>query len=233
MTAREKLIVALDVPTLDEMAAIVTAIGDTIATYKVGHQLYIAAGPKAIAFLKERGKRVFLDLKLHEISNSVAAAVHAAGKLGIDMVTVHASGGRKMMQAAVDAAAEFPGMQILALTVVTGLSAEDMAEIGFVAGAAEQAVRLARLAKASNCHGVIASPHEVKALRAAIGAELRIVTPGVRPAGAAIGDQSRAGTPAQAIQAGADAIIVGRPIVQAADPAFAVQQIVAEIAQAE
>ncbi|MCB8984129.1 MAG: orotidine-5'-phosphate decarboxylase [Ardenticatenaceae bacterium] len=229
MSNREKLIVALDVPTLADMQAVVTAIGDDVTTYKVGHQLFTAAGPAALSFLKSRGKQVFLDLKLHEIPHSAAQAVRAAGRQGVDMITVHASGGRQMMQTAVAAAAEFPDLKVLALTVVTGLSDDDLAEIGFASGVDEQVIRLAKLAKVAGCQGIIAAPREIERLKTAVGDDLLIVTPGVRPAGASKDDQRRVGTPFQAIQAGAAYIIVGRPIVQASNPAVAARQIVAEI----
>lgn len=232
MTEHAKLIVALDVPTFAEMKDIVAALGAEVTAYKVGQQLFTAVGPQAITFLKERGKMVFLDAKLHEIPNSVASAVKAAGQQGVDMITVHASGGRKMMQAGVVAAAEFPGLKIIALTVVTGLSEADLAEIGFSAGVTELVVRLAKLAQASGCHGVVTSPQEISLLRREIGNELLIVTSGVRPAGSAPGDQNRVGTPLQAVQAGASYLVVGRPIVQAKEPAAAARQILAEMQRA-
>lgn len=233
MRERQKLIVALDVPSFVAMTAIVDALGDDVAAYKVGHQIFVAEGPKTISFLKERGKLVLLDLKLHEIPHSAAEAVRAAGKHGVDMVTVHASGGRQMMQTAVAAAAEFPGLNILALTVVTGLREADLAEIGFAESVDDLVLRLANLAKESGCQGVVAAPQEIGRLRAALGEDLLIVTPGVRPTGAERGDQNRVGTPRQAVQAGASYIVVGRPIVQAPDPAVAARQIVADMAGAE
>lgn len=225
----DKLIVALDVPTFDAMKAIVENVEPLINMFKVGHQLFTAEGPAVLAYLKARKKQVFLDLKLHEIPNSVGLAIESAGKHGVDMVTVHASGGMAMMQTAVSAAAQFPFMKIIALTVVTGLTNQDLADIGMVADCEAQVIRLAKLAKTSGCHGVIASPKEIAPLRQAIGNEWLIITPGVRPATSSQGDQARVGTPEQAIQSGADYLIIGRPIVKADNPRLAVMQIVSQI----
>ncbi|MEM8862728.1 MAG: orotidine-5'-phosphate decarboxylase, partial [Chloroflexota bacterium] len=151
----------------------------------------------------------------HEIPNSVAQAVHSAGRLGVDIVTVHASGGRKMIEAAVRASSDYPGMKICALTVVTGLDQNDLAEIGFSQSPENQALTLAMLAKESGCHGVIASAQEAQSMRKALGKEMLIITPGIRPSGSQKHDQSRVGTPSESIKAGASMLIVGRPITQA------------------
>lgn len=224
-----RLIVALDVSSFEEMKVIVETIGENVGIYKIGHQLFTAQGPKALVYLKEQKKAVFLDAKLHEIPNSVAAAVKEAAIHGVKMITVHASGGKKMMQAAVEAAKPFPDLHILALTVVTGLSDQDLREIGFTLSHEALVVHLAKLAKESGCHGVIASPKEVQLIREQLGNDLLVVTPGVRPADAAQDDQYRIATPKQAIQNGASYIVVGRPIVKANNPAEAAKAILAEM----
>jgi orotidine-5'-phosphate decarboxylase len=220
----------MDVPTFGEMERIVDSVGDEVITYKVGHQLFTAEGPRVIRYLRQRDKNVFLDLKLHEIPNSVASAVRSAGNHGVDMITVHASGGRAMMAAGVEAASEFPGLTILALTVVTGLTDQDLTEIGIDASNDEQVNRLARLAESSGCHGVIASPAETKMLRDVLAAQSLIVTPGVRPAGTSANDQARVATPAEAVANGASYVIIGRPITQSEDPARTAREINEQIA---
>ncbi len=223
------LIVALDVFTFEEMKSIVESTKAEVTTYKVGLQLLTSEGPEVIRYLKDLGKTVFLDLKLHEISNSASSAIRSAGKHGVDMVTVHASGGQKMMEAAAEAASEFPNMKVIALTVVTGLNDQDLFDIGFSRSCQEQVVRLARLAERSGCHGVIASPQETKALRALLAEHMLIITPGIRPEGKSVQDQHRVGTPAHAITSGASHIVVGRPIAQAEDPEDAAREINAQI----
>ena len=219
------LIVALDVFTLDEMKSIVDSTKTEVAIYKVGLQLLTSEGPEAIRFLKGLGKTVFLDLKLHEISKSVSSAIKAAGSHGVDMVTVHASGGQKMMESAVEAALEFPNMKVLALTVVTGLNDQDLLDIGFSRSSQDQVVKLAKLAEDSGCHGVIASPQETGALRSLLPEHMLIVTPGIRPEGGEAQDQHRVGTPTHAINNGASYIIVGRPIVRAKNPEKSAREI--------
>jgi len=219
------LIIALDVFTLDEMKAIVESTSEEVTTYKIGLQLLTSEGPEAIRYLKSLGKTVFLDLKLHEISNSVSSAIKSAGKHGVDMVTVHASGGQKMMESAVEAASEFPNMKVLALTVVSGLNDQDLLDIGFNRPSQDQVVRLAQLAERSGCHGVIASPQETKGLRSLLAEHMLIITPGIRSEGEEIQDQHRVGTPAHAITSGASYIIVGRPIVQAENPEKSAREI--------
>lgn len=226
------LIVALDVSSLDAARSIVESTTEEVTVYKVGLQLLTAQGPQVIQYLKERGKIVFLDLKLHEISNSVSSAVHAAGEHGVDMITVHASGGQKMMESAVEAAAVYPGLKVLALTVVTGLGDQDLLDIGFSRSSEEQVVRLAQLAQCSGCHGVVASPNETAQLRALLGPDMLIVTPGIRPDGAQSQDQHRVGTPVHAIASGASYIVVGRPIVQAEQPEQAARDINEQIRSA-
>lgn len=228
-----RLIIALDVDSFSEMKAIVESTKSEVSIYKIGLQLFTSEGPSTIKYLKEMGKGVFLDLKLHEISNSVASAIHSAGTHGVDMVTVHASGGQQMMKAAVEAASAFPNLKILALTVVTGLDNKALSEIGFELSAEELTIRLASLAASSGCHGVIASSMETEKLRGILGSEMLIVTPGIRPAGSDSNDQQRVGTPTHAMISGASYIVVGRPVVQASDSGLAAREINEEILKAQ
>jgi orotidine-5'-phosphate decarboxylase len=238
LTPRDRLIIALDVPSAAEARKIVAAVGETTCFYKVGKQLFTAEGPQVVRDLVSEGKKVFLDLKYHDIPNTVAGAVGEAAKLGVDMLTVHASGGAAMLRAAVEAARARPGMALLAVTVLTSMTDEDLESIGVRDGAPSrmlaQVLRLATLAVGSGCQGVVASAHEARELRKGLGPEcvkdFLLVTPGVRPAGSAVGDQARVVTPAAAIAAGATHIVVGRPITGAIDPTAAVRGILREIA---
>ena len=229
-SARDRLIVSLDVPNAAEAQRIVTALGEAVSFYKVGKHLFTAAGPAVVRDLVGSGRKVFLDLKFHDIPNTVASAVRSASELGVAMLTVHASGGSKMLKAAAEAAAaaKQPPL-VLAVTVLTSLDDADLKEIGVAAPAQQQVLRLATLAHKAGCGGVIASALEAKAIRQALGAGFTIVTQGVRPAGSAKDDQSRVATPAEAIAAGADYIGVGRPITRAKDPAAAARAILEEI----
>jgi orotidine-5'-phosphate decarboxylase len=229
-SARDRLIVALDVPTAAEAQRIMAALGGSVSTYKVGKQLFTAAGPAVVRDLTGAGRKVFLDLKYHDIPSTVAAAVRAASELGVAMLTVHASGGSKMLKAAMEAAgaAKRPPL-VLAVTVLTSFGDSDLKETGVAAQTLEQALRLASLAQKAGCGGVVASAREAQAIRRALGADFRIVTPGVRPAGGPKDDQARVTTPAEAIAAGADYIVVGRPITGAKDPAAAARAILEEI----
>ncbi|MFY0666338.1 MAG: orotidine-5'-phosphate decarboxylase [Natronospirillum sp.] len=226
------LIVALDVFTFEEAKRIVEATRSEVSIYKVGLQLLTSEGPKVIHYLRDQGKDVFLDLKLHEIPNSVASAVKAAGAHGVSMLTVHASGGKNMMEAAVRAASVFPNLKILALTVVTGLTSDDLKEIGFSLESENLVLRLAKLAESSGCHGVVASSQEAKLIKDNLHSEFLIVTPGIRPNGIEAYDQSRIGTPSFALKNGATHIIVGRPVVQAQDPESAAKAINLELQSA-
>lgn len=228
---RERLIVALDVSTRREAQALIERIGDAAGVYKVGLQLFTAEGPGMVGDLVSSGRRVFLDLKLHDIPNTVSHAVKAAVELGVHMLTVHASGGTAMLRAATEAAAG-SRLNILAVTVLTSLSDEDMQETGISGRVADQALRMAALAKNTGCHGVVTSPREAALLRKSLGEGFAIVTPGVRPAGAESHDQQRIATPAQAIANGASHIVVGRPITHAPDPAAAAQAIISEMDRA-
>ncbi len=228
---RERLIVALDVSTGEAARKIVAAVGDSALTYKVGMQLYTAEGPPMVRELVGSGQRVFLDLKFHDIPNTVGAAVREAAQLGVRMLTVHAAGGGKMLRAASEAAEKVnPKLLLLAVTVLTSLDDEDLGTLGVRGPVSEQVLRLAALALANGCKGVVASAHECAALREEFGHDLVIVTPGVRPAGSGHDDQARVVTPAEAIAAGASHIVVGRPITEAFDPAAEARAILGQIA---
>jgi orotidine-5'-phosphate decarboxylase len=228
--ARERLIVALDVSSSAAARQIVSAVGESASIYKVGMQLYTAEGPQVVRDLVAAGRSVFLDLKYHDIPNTVASAVKEAATLKVSMLTVHASGGSKMLRAAADAAGSNPSLIILAVTVLTSMDGSDLSEVGVPGEVPQQVSRLAALAVKSGCKGIVSSAKEVAELRRQLGGDVVIVTPGVRPAGASHGDQARVVTPAQAIAAGASHIVVGRPITEAADPAAAAKAIVKELA---
>jgi len=226
---RQRLIVALDVSTAAAAQKIVAAVGDSALTYKVGMQLYTAEGPQIVRDLVSSGRRVFLDLKYHDIPNTVGAAVSEAAKLGVSMLTVHAAGSSKMLQSAVDAARAQPGLMVLAVTVLTSLDGNDLDKIGTRGTVEDSVVRLATIALADGCQGVVASAREASTLRARLGEDFAIVTPGVRPAGTHVGDQVRVVTPAEAIASGSSYIVVGRPITDAADPALEARTILGQI----
>jgi orotidine-5'-phosphate decarboxylase len=227
---RERLIVALDVSTAAEAQKLVQRLGDAAGIYKVGLQLFTAEGPGLVKDLASSGRRIFLDLKLHDIPNTVAHAVKSAAELGVYMLTVHASGGAAMLRAATEAAAG--RLNILGVTVLTSLNDEDMQEIGISGRVSDQVLRMASLARSAGCQGIVTSPREALMVRKAMGEGFAIVTPGVRPAGAETHDQQRTATPAQAIGNGASHIVVGRPITHAADPAQAAEAIISEMEQA-
>lgn len=226
---RQRLIVALDVSTAAAAQKIVAAVGDSALTYKVGMQLYTAEGPQVVRDLVASGRRVFLDLKYHDIPNTVGAAVSEAAKLGASMLTVHASGSSKMLRAAAEAAQARPGLMVLAVTVLTSMDGNDLETIGMRGTVADSVVRLATIALANGCQGIVTSAREASKVRAELGHEFAIVTPGVRPAGSSVGDQKRVVTPAEAIAAGASHIVVGRPITDAADPAAEARAILAQM----
>jgi orotidine-5'-phosphate decarboxylase len=227
---RERLIVALDVSTAVAAQKIVAAVGDSALTYKVGMQLFTAEGPQLVRDLVTSGRRVFLDLKYHDIPTTVAAAVHEAARLGVSMLTVHASGGGKMLHAATSAArAVNPALLVVGVTVLTSLDQNDLEKVGFHGTVREEVVRLAAIALDNGCKGIVTSAREAAAVRAELGHNFAIVTPGVRPAGASHADQARVATPAEAIAAGASHIVVGRPITEAADPAAEARAILEQI----
>lgn len=227
---RERLIVALDVSTGSEAQKLVARIGDAAGIYKVGLQLFTAEGPGIVRDLVSSGRRVFLDLKLHDIPTTVALAVKSAAELRVDMLTIHASGGAAMLRAATEAAAG--RMNLLAVTVLTSLNDEDMQEIGVAGRLSDQVLRMASLAQSTGCQGIVTSPREALMVRKMVGEGFAIVTPGIRPAGTETNDQQRIATPAQAISNGVSHIVVGRPITHAPDPAKAAQAIIVEMEQA-
>lgn len=213
------LIIALDVPSSTEARTVVDTLGDAVSFYKVGLELFVADGEATLTLLRERGKRVFLDLKLHDIPRTVARAVVSASRFGADLLTIHAGGGRAMIAAAAEAAAAAPEPpRILAVTVLTSLDDSDLADVGVTRGAAAQVDALGRLAIEAGADGLVCSPREVGRLRTALGPMPYLVTPGIRPAGGDLGDQKRVATPEAAARDGASAIVVGRPVVQAPDP---------------
>jgi orotidine-5'-phosphate decarboxylase len=213
------LIVALDVAGEAQARSLVSTLEDSVGFYKVGKELFTACGPAFVRELVKSGKRVFLDLKFHDIPNTVAGAVRSASELGISLLTVHASGGSKMLKAAADAAAQSAARPtVLAVTVLTSLGAGELGEIGVAGSVAEQVERLAGLALKAGCGGLVASAQEARRLRELFGKEFALVTPGIRPAGGEVGDQARVVTPADAIQAGATYLVVGRPITASPDP---------------
>jgi len=235
MQSDPRLIAALDFPTVEAAKKAVEEIGDAVAYYKVGMELYYAAGNDMIRFLKEHDKKVFLDLKLQDIPNTVACALKVEARLGVDMINVHAVGGKKMMEAAAKAVketAEELGVErpkLIAVTILTSMDEEQFADLNYKNTIPEQVVALAKLAKAAGLDGVVASPKEAAAIREACGPDFLIVTPGVRPAGSALDDQSRVTTPAQAFANGSTHIVVGRPIMKAENRKQAAEAIVEEI----
>ena len=227
----ERIICAVDVKDQKSGADLVVALGGSVGTIKLGKEFFVAEGPQGVRKVAG-GRPLFLDLKFHDIPNTVAGAVRSALHLHPAMMTIHASGGAAMMRAAGDAAHgeadEAPW--ILAVTVLTSMGDDDLGAVGQATPATDQVLRLAHLAQKSGCSGVICAPSEVATLRRECGVDFKLVTPGVRPVGSATGDQKRVMTPKEAIDAGADLLVIGRPITQAPDPAAAAREIAAEIA---
>lgn len=227
-----ELIVALDVSTVAEADALVARLGDTVSFYKIGLELFSAEGPDVVRRVTAQGKRVFLDLKLHDIPRTVARAVTAGAALGVNLMTVHASGGRAMIRAAAEAAracgASAP--RILAVTALTSLDQCDLTDFGITRPLREHVTAMGVLAvSAAGADGIVCSPQEVAAMRAVLGPGALLVTPGVRPAGTAVGDQKRVATPAAAVRDGSTHLVIGRPIVEAPDPRAAALAIQAEM----
>jgi orotidine-5'-phosphate decarboxylase len=229
--AREKLIVALDVPDAQSATNLIDRLEDTCNWFKVGLELFIAEGPAIVETIVARGHSVFLDLKLHDIPNTVAGAVRSASHLGIRMLTLHASGGPAMLAAArtaLDGIANPP--ELLAVTVLTSIDAAELNTVGVNRSPADQVTHFANMGVQAGIRGFVCSPREVASLRAITGPSGVLVVPGIRPGGSAIGDQKRVATPADALRNGASYLVVGRPITHAADPALAVQAILEEMA---
>jgi orotidine-5'-phosphate decarboxylase len=228
---RERLIVALDVPTAEDARVLVDRLAGRVGMFKVGGQLFSAAGPEIVREIVARGEKVFLDLKYHDIPNTVAGAVGSAARLGVSLLTLHGLGGRAMMEAAVSALPAM-GTRLLAITILTSHDEPGLQEVGLLASLPDSVRRLARLAREAGVDGVVASPHEVELIREACGRDFLVVTPGIRPAGSKAGDQARLATPAAARRAGADYLVVGRPITEAPDPVAAATAIVREMEDA-
>jgi orotidine-5'-phosphate decarboxylase len=232
--ARNKIIFALDVHGLEDIDRWADTLTGKVGMFKVGKELFTSCGPAAVKAVQRHGGRVFLDLKYHDIPNTVASAMLEAARLGVQLANLHALGGAEMMETAVSAVhkefndAERP--RLLAVTILTSSTMETLRQVGIEHSVQDMVVRLARLAKASGMDGVVASPLEIGLIREACGPDFLIVTPGVRPVFAAADDQKRIMTPAEAVSSGADYLVIGRPIAKAADPVLAAECIAAEIA---
>jgi orotidine-5'-phosphate decarboxylase len=225
--AKRRLILALDVPGIPAGEALLDALEGQVGLVKVGLELFTACGPAAVEMVKRRGFEVFLDLKLHDIPATVAGAVRSARALGVSMLTVHTGGGARMMRRAAEEAGD--AIRVLGVTVLTSLGAEDLPAVCIAGSPADVVERRAALAASAGLGGVVCSPNEVRLVRAAVGPDVAIVTPGIRPSGADAGDQKRAATPSSAIGDGSDYLVVGRPIHGAPDRRAAAQAIVEEI----
>ena len=228
---KTEVIIALDLPSLKEALSAVQKMPPEISFFKVGLELFTAAGPEIVLQLKKLKKRVFLDLKLHDIPNTVSKAVESAGRMGVDLLTVHAAGGRPMLQAAVEAAKSFAptAPKIIAVTVLTSMDEQDLAETGINRKPADHVLALAELAMSCGVDGLVASAKETELLRKKIGPTPWIVTPGIRMPADSIGDQKRVGTPSFAIKAGSSHLVVGRSALDAPDPCTAVRNILKDM----
>ncbi len=224
-----EIIVALDFASADDAMSMVELLGAEGDFYKVGLELFTRAGPEIVRSLTQTGRRVFLDLKLHDIPNTVAGGVRAAADLGVELLTVHCSGGRAMLEAAGDAAAG--RLEVVGVTLLTSLAAEDIEAVWGRSGAnmGDEVVRLGVLAREAGLSGVVASGLEVARLKSELGQDFKVVTPGIRPAGSDIADQARVVTPAAAVASGSDYLVVGRPVTRAQDPAAALRAIREEV----
>jgi len=235
--ARSRLALAADLP-LDEGLRLYQQVASHMAYAKVGLSLFVEHGPAAVAAFQRLGAQVFLDLKLHDIPNTVELAAARAGALGVSLLTVHAAGGEAMLRAAVRGAREgahakgHPAPRVLAVTVLTSMSAEDVSSVGLSGAPEEAALRLARLAVRAGVEGLVCSPREAESFRRELGPAPFLCTPGIRPAGAARGDQTRAETPSFAVRAGADLLVVGRPVYAAEDPLAAARELADEVSTA-
>jgi len=231
-SARERIIVPLDVPDEKELIRLVGVLRGQVGMFKVGFQLFTALGPRAVQLVRDQGERVFLDLKYHDIPNTVGQAVRSASRLGVSMLTVHASGSRVMLEAARTAAGESESPPVvLAVTVLTSLDAQGLSAVGIERDPGSQVTLLAKLAVSAGIDGLVSSPREAGQLRKLLGPDPLLVTPGIRPAGSTRDDQARVATPARAVQDGADFLVIGRPITGAPDPAAAARAICQELDQ--
>ena len=224
---KEKIIVALDVPTKREALELVEKLRDQISFFKIGLQLYTAEGPEIVRAISSTGSKIFLDLKLHDIPNTVARAVESANRLGVQMLTVHLSGGSEMVRAATSACAN--SMLLLGVTILTSSMEKTLQEIGIQDNVDNQVLRLAKLGVEAGIDGVVASSHEIKTLRREFGDRIKIVVPGIRPRWSEPDDQKRMMTPREALEAGADYLVIGRPIIAHPKPQEAVAKILEEI----
>jgi len=225
--AQEKIIVALDVPTKEKALALVKQLRDQISFFKIGLQLYTAEGPEIVRAVLATGAKVWLDIKLHDIPNTVGRAVESASRLGVHMLTIHLSGGGEMIRAAIAARAN--DMLLLGVTVLTSATEQTLREVGIPGTVEDEVLRLAKLGVEAGIDGVVASPHEIRKLRAEFGNKIKIAVQGIRPTWAAPGDQKRFMTPRMALEAGADYIGIGRPIAAHQQPSEAVAKILQEL----
>ena len=228
IAARDRLIVGLDLSSVEAAEALIAKLGDSVSFYKIGYQLAYAGGLPLVSKLADRGKKVFIDLKLHDIGNTVASGVRSVAKMGATFLTVHAY--PQTMQAAVEARGDH--LKILAVTVLTSYDDDDLHAAGYRLDVSDLVEAPALQAEALGVDGIVCSAEEAEAVRDTVGAQMVLVTPGIRPAGADVGDQKRIMTPTRAIAAGSDYLVVGRPIVEASDPKAAAESIAAEIKQA-
>jgi len=226
-SARERLIIALDVPTQTEALKLVRELSPQVGFFKIGLQLYTAGGPEIVRAILATGAKVFLDLKLHDIPNTVGKAVESAGRLGVQMLTIHLSGGEEMIRAAIDG--QQHNMSILGVTVLTSASEQTLRETGVSGKISNHVLRLAKLGVTTGIDGVVASPHEIQMLRAEFGDQMKIIVPGIRPTWSEAGDQKRVMTPREAFQNGADYLVIGRPIIAHPSPRAAVAKILGEL----
>lgn len=239
VSMKEKLILALDIDNLEPVKRLVGLLSVHVGMFKIGKQLFVHAGPSVVKLIQDQGGEVFLDLKFHDIPNTVSQAAVGATRLGVKMLNVHASGGLEMMRRTVEAVHEIYGKEklrrpiLLGVTVLTSLDQEDLTRLGVTAKVADQVVRLATLCQQAGMDGVVASPQEVSLIRSACGPRFSIVCPGIRPKGKDQTDQKRVMTPGEAIRIGADYIVVGRPITEAKDPLSAARDIVSEMEQTD
>jgi orotidine-5'-phosphate decarboxylase len=228
-----RIIVALDVDSRAEALNLVNQLRGRVALFKIGSQLFTSEGPELVREIVRHGERVFLDLKFHDIPNTVSKAVLAAATLGVSMLTLHTGGGLTMMSAAANALKQKPDLdkrpQLLGVTLLTSLADADLVQVGVNGDVASHVTRLARLAEQAGLDGVVASPSELGLLRGQLGSAMKIVTPGIRPTGSETNDQSRIATPAAALQAGADYLVIGRPITASSDPAASLEKILSEL----